>query len=76
MTAVDIWDSDNFIGSENGFNIFTVARNSGAINPEERAKLDVTGEFHFGEFINAFRHGKIPTFHQPTFHRPLDQFLC
>jgi len=65
MTAVGFLDDDNYIGAENSFNIFSLQRNSEAVSPEERVKLEVTGEFHVGEFINRFRQGslvmKMPT---------------
>jgi len=57
MIAVNILDDDNYIGAENNFNIFTVAKNSGAVTQEDRGRLEVTGRFHLGEFINQFRHG-------------------
>eukprot|EP01114_Cavostelium_apophysatum_P022802 TRINITY_DN8377_c0_g1_i1.p1 TRINITY_DN8377_c0_g1~~TRINITY_DN8377_c0_g1_i1.p1 ORF type:complete len:965 (-),score=280.18 TRINITY_DN8377_c0_g1_i1:487-3381(-) len=50
MTAVDVIDDDTFIGAENSFNIFTVRRNSGAATDEERSSLEVTGQYHLGEF--------------------------
>jgi DNA damage-binding protein 1 len=58
MTAVEALDDDVFIGSENGFNIFTVQKNSETATDEDRKRLDMCGWFHTGEFINRFRHGK------------------
>ena len=34
-------------------------KNSDAATDDERARLDVVGEYHLGEFINRFRHGSL-----------------
>ena len=39
-------------------NLFVVHKNSDAATDEERGKLEMVGEFHLGEFVNRFRHGK------------------
>jgi len=57
MTSVELFDDENFIGAENSYNIFSLAKNSAGVNEEERNRLEVTGEFHLGEFVNRFRHG-------------------
>ena len=59
MTAVEILDDDIYLGAENGFNLFTVRKNSDAATDEERGKLEVVGEYHLGEFVNCFRHGSL-----------------
>eukprot|EP01105_Mastigella_eilhardi_P017926 TRINITY_DN4133_c0_g1_i1.p1 TRINITY_DN4133_c0_g1~~TRINITY_DN4133_c0_g1_i1.p1 ORF type:complete len:1128 (+),score=278.84 TRINITY_DN4133_c0_g1_i1:36-3419(+) len=59
MSAVEMLDEDTYLGAENSFNLFTLARNSEATNDEERQRLDVVGEFHLGEFVNRFRHGSL-----------------
>jgi len=59
MTAVDIIDDDNFVGAENSFNIFSVSKNAEAVTDEERGRLEVSGEYHLGEFVNRFRHGSL-----------------
>eukprot|EP00958_Prasinococcus_capsulatus_P013243 scaffold1343_cov369-Prasinococcus_capsulatus_cf.AAC.10 len=59
MSAIEVIDDDTFIGAENSFNIFTVRKNSDAATDDERARLDVVGEYHVGEFINKFRHGSL-----------------
>jgi len=59
MTAVSFLDDDSYLGAENSFNIFSLQRNSGAVLPEDRARLESTGEFHVGEFINRLRQGSL-----------------
>ena len=51
-------DDDTYIGGENSFNLFTVLKNSDATTEEDRGRLEIVGEFHLGEFVNRFRHGK------------------
>jgi DNA damage-binding protein 1 len=58
MTAVEILDDDTFLGAENSFNLFTCQKNSGATTDEERFYLQDSGQYHLGEFVNVFRHGK------------------
>jgi len=57
MTAVSFLDDDNYIGAENSFNIFSLQRNIDA--SADRARLESTGYFHVGEFINRFRQGSL-----------------
>lgn len=59
MSAVEILDDDVYLGAENNFNLFTVRKNSEGATDEERARLEVVGEYHLGEFINRFRHGSL-----------------
>jgi len=59
MTAVDILDDDTFIGAENHYNLFTLRKNTDATTDEERARLEVVGEFHLGDLVNRFRHGSL-----------------
>lgn len=56
-------NDENFIGAENGYNFFTVAKNSDAITEEDRGRLEITGEYHYGELVNRFRHGMPPVCH-------------
>lgn len=56
---MDALDDDTFIGAENSMNLFVVHKNSDAATDEERGKLELVGEFHLGEFVNRFRHGKL-----------------
>lgn len=70
MTAVEVLDDDTFIGAENSYNLFTVKKNSGnsfsfellnlidAATDDDRSRLEVSGLFHLGEFVNRFRPGK------------------
>lgn len=57
MTAVEVLDDDTYIGAENSYNLFTVKRNSDAATDEERARLELCGAYHLGEFVNRFRRG-------------------
>jgi len=59
MTAIDILDDDTYIGAETYYNLFTVRKNSEAATDEDRARLEVVGEFHLGDMVNAFRHGSL-----------------
>ncbi|AQK92556.1 DNA damage-binding protein 1a [Zea mays] len=59
MTAVEMLDDEVYVGAENGYNLFTVRKNSDAATDDERAKLEVVGEYHLGEFVNRFRHGSL-----------------
>ena len=38
-------------------------KNSGAATDEERYRLETTGEFHLGEFVNKFVHGCVSKTH-------------
>ncbi|KAK9843115.1 hypothetical protein WJX74_007214 [Apatococcus lobatus] len=59
MTAVEVLDDDKYIGAENSYNLFTVRKNSDAAADEERGRLEETGSFHLGDFVNTFRHGSL-----------------
>lgn len=59
MTACEMFDTENFIGAENSYNFFTLRKNNEAIEQEERQRLELTGEYHFGEFVNRFRPGSL-----------------
>jgi DNA damage-binding protein 1 len=59
MTAVEILDDDNFLGAENYYNLFVCQKNSAATVDEERLRLQETGLFHIGDFVNTFRHGSL-----------------
>lgn len=59
MTAVEILDDDNFLGAENYYNLFVCQKNSAATVDEERLRLQETGLFHIGDFVNSFRHGSL-----------------
>ncbi|GAB0498469.1 hypothetical protein MMPV_009813 [Pyropia vietnamensis] len=59
MTAVAAVDDEVSLGGENGFNLITLRRRSGAVNEDERAQLDLVGTFHTGEFINRLLPGSL-----------------
>jgi len=52
-------DDETYLGGENGFNLFVVRRNAETATDEERARLDVVGEYHLGDYVNRFRHGSL-----------------
>ncbi|KAI5671045.1 hypothetical protein M9H77_11409 [Catharanthus roseus] len=58
-SAVEILDDDIYLGAENNYNLFTVRKNSEGATDEERSRLEVSGEYHLGEFVNRFRHGSL-----------------
>ncbi len=57
MTSIEMLDEDTYIGAENAYNLFVARRNSDAPTDEDRSRLELTAEFHLGEFVNRFRHG-------------------
>lgn len=59
MTAVEVLDEDSYLGADNSHNLFVVRKNADAATDEERQRLDVTGEFHAGDLINAIRPGSL-----------------
>lgn len=59
MTAVEIIDDDNFLGSDNSFNLVVCQKDSAAPTDEERSTLLETGLFHLGDMVNVFRHGSL-----------------
>lgn len=60
MTAVAMLDDDEtYLGAENSLNLFTVSRNVNAVTDEERSRLEITGEYHLGELVNAFAPGSL-----------------
>eukprot|EP00033_Pygsuia_biforma_P001101 GCRY01001253.1.p1 GENE.GCRY01001253.1~~GCRY01001253.1.p1 ORF type:complete len:1121 (+),score=337.54 GCRY01001253.1:198-3560(+) len=59
MTGVIALDDVTYLGGENSFNIFTVARNTDSAQDEDRGRLDLVGSYHLGEFVNRFRHGSL-----------------
>jgi DNA damage-binding protein 1 len=57
MTSAELLTNDCFIGSENQYNLFTLSKNTDAESQEERSRLELSGQFHLGEFVNKIRHG-------------------
>ena len=41
-------------GAEGYFNLFTVRKNTDATSDEERARLEVVGEYHLGDMVNRY----------------------
>ncbi|KAI1309419.1 DNA damage-binding protein 1 [Halotydeus destructor] len=59
MSAVEILDDDNFLGSDNSANLFVCQKDSAAATDEERQHLTEIGLFHLGEYVNVFQHGSL-----------------
>ena len=59
LSAIEILDDDNFLGSENSFNLFVCQKDSAAATDEERLHLQEVGLYHLGEYVNVFRHGSL-----------------
>ncbi|OZC09249.1 hypothetical protein X798_03793 [Onchocerca flexuosa] len=59
MSACEIIDSDNFLGAENSFNLFTVIKDSFTVFKEEGTRLQELGLFYLGEMVNVFCHGSL-----------------
>jgi DNA damage-binding protein 1 len=50
---------DIYLGAENQFNLFTLARNVEAAAEEDRARLERVGGWHLGDFVNTFQTGSL-----------------
>ena len=59
MTAVSFLDDDTFLGAENWYNLFTMARDADAPTEEERGRLRGVGQFHVGACVNRLRPGSL-----------------
>jgi DNA damage-binding protein 1 len=59
MTAIEILDDDNFLGAENGMNLFVGQKDSAATTDEERQQMPEVAQFHLGDMVNVFRHGSL-----------------
>jgi DNA damage-binding protein 1 len=59
MTAIEILDDDNFLGAENGLNLFVGQKDSAATTDEERQQMPEVAQFHLGDMVNVFRHGSL-----------------
>ena len=71
MTTAEFLDADSFIGADTSFNIFTCRvcnvlesewrdgsqRVFDAADENAALRLETTGEFHLGHYVNAFRQG-------------------
>jgi DNA damage-binding protein 1 len=59
MTGVDCLAPNLFIGADSSFNLFTLARNTAGVTDEDRAFMHLSGSFHLGDQVNAFRKGSL-----------------
>jgi DNA damage-binding protein 1 len=57
MTCVDAIDEDTFLGADNTNNVFTLKRSENLSN--DNNQLEESAQYHLGDMINQFRHGKI-----------------
>ncbi|BFZ05163.1 hypothetical protein BsWGS_08202 [Bradybaena similaris] len=71
MTAIEILDDDNFLGSDNYHNLFVCQKDSAATTDEERSQMQEVGLYHLGEMINVFRHGSLVMHHAGENTTPL-----
>ncbi|KAL7749656.1 hypothetical protein RI367_004884 [Sorochytrium milnesiophthora] len=58
-SAVADFDDENYIASDANYNLVVTRRNAGAMQDDEKRRLEVVGRFHIGELINKIRHGSI-----------------
>jgi len=59
MTSAQMFDDDYFVGSENNGHIITWRKNSGAVLPEDRDRLDVCGRINVADNVNRIRLGSL-----------------
>jgi DNA damage-binding protein 1 len=59
ITAVEMLNSQVYLGAENWNNLFCLRRNVNSQSEEVRCRLDNIGEFHFGEMVNKFMSGSL-----------------
>ncbi|EFJ48849.1 UV-damaged DNA binding complex subunit 1 protein, partial [Volvox carteri f. nagariensis] len=58
-TSVEALDDDTYLEGDNHLNLVVLRRNADSATDEERARLQVVGEYHTGTFVNRFRHGSL-----------------
>ena len=51
-TAVEMINDDSFLAAENSGNLYVLRKNGDGATDEERARLEVTGEFYLGSFVD------------------------
>ncbi|KAF8072489.1 DDB1A [Scenedesmus sp. PABB004] len=59
LTALALLDDDTYVAADNSSNMVVVRKNPDAATDEERARLEVVGRFHTGEFVNRIRPGSL-----------------
>jgi DNA damage-binding protein 1 len=59
MTAIAALGDSQFVGAENGSNLFALQRDSAAPTDLDRTRLFVTGEFHVGDLVNRIVPGSL-----------------
>ncbi|KAF6263102.1 mono-functional DNA-alkylating methyl methanesulfonate N-term-domain-containing protein, partial [Scenedesmus sp. NREL 46B-D3] len=59
LTALALMDDDTYLAADNSSNMVVVRKNPDAATDEERARLEVVGRFHCGEFVNRLRPGSL-----------------
>jgi DNA damage-binding protein 1 len=58
-------DDDTYLGAENAYNLFAVRRNAETATDEERARLEVVGEYHLGS-LSSLSHASAAPSHRPN----------
>lgn len=62
LRGVEILDGaseDIFVGTDISGNLHCLRQQSDALTDEERSRLEPCGEFHVGDYLNAFRRGSL-----------------
>ena len=59
MTAIEMFSDERFIGAETNGNMFCACKNNDALTDEAIKTLNITGQYHLGDFINRFRKGSL-----------------
>lgn len=59
MTAIEMFSDERFIGAETNGNMFCASKNNDALTDEAIKTLNITGQYHLGDFVNRFRKGSL-----------------
>lgn len=62
LRGVEVLDGvseDIFVGTDISGNLHCLRQQSDAVTDEERSRLEPCGEFHVGDYLNAFRRGSL-----------------
>ena len=75
LTSLEALDDDTFLTAENGYNLFTVRKNTEATTEDERARLVPCGAFHLGEFVNKLQKGSLVMKMEDSESRTYNSFI-
>lgn len=59
LTACAMHDDEHFLVSDSSFNFVSLARNTTSQDAVASTRMDIVGEYHLGEQVNAFAHGSL-----------------